>query len=270
LAEAGNPCITPEFVTREVAMPRNDTLWKRLESARLPELRKLGEIMGLAELEAKVAPVLVEELSKEIRSAAGHSLRNVFRGHHEFPYKQLLIDVGDKMAPGWTFLSWTPYTLHDNNSEEEIEETIWRFFEKTISSKINSLSQANKEQLRRDTERELRSFGYSEALVTQVGAGLVGAIGATFMAPSLAYYLAMTTSSGFAALHLWWVGKASMAAVLGVGSGIFTLLYAPVIAWWLGNTAYRKTIPAALYLIQIRKLREIEGDLDRGPCLKEP
>jgi uncharacterized protein YaaW (UPF0174 family) len=29
----------------------------------------------------------------------------------------------------------------------------------------------------------------------------------------------------------------------------------------VGNTAYRKTIPAALHLIQVRKLRELEEKL---------
>jgi hypothetical protein len=34
----------------------------------------------------------------------------------------MLIDVADKMAPGWTFRSWTGYKLNDEHSEIEIEE----------------------------------------------------------------------------------------------------------------------------------------------------
>jgi hypothetical protein len=60
-------------------MPRGDVLWKRLEAARPLELRKLGEVVGLADLDRKPPPALVEDLSREIRSAAGHSLVNLFR-----------------------------------------------------------------------------------------------------------------------------------------------------------------------------------------------
>jgi uncharacterized protein YaaW (UPF0174 family) len=98
-------------------------------------------------------------------------------------------------------------------------------------------------------------------LVSQIGAGLVATTGAGAVAPALAYSIALHTASGLAWLQLWWAGQATTTAALGTGGGIFALLYAPVLAWWLGNTAYRKTIPAALYLIQIRKLREVEATL---------
>jgi uncharacterized protein YaaW (UPF0174 family) len=81
------------------------------------------------------------------------------------------------------------------------------------------------------------------------------------VAPALAYSIALNTASGLAWLKVWWAGSASAAAVLGAGGGVFALLYAPALAWWLGSTAYRKTVPAALYLIQVRKLREIEAKL---------
>lgn len=100
-------------------MPRGDLLWQRLQDAYPAELQKLGEIMGLADVNDKAPAVLVEELSVATRAAAGHSLRNLFRGPHDFPYKQILIDVTDKMAPGWTPWSWTHYKLSDRHSEEE-------------------------------------------------------------------------------------------------------------------------------------------------------
>lgn len=242
-------------------MPRGDILWQRLQAAHPKELQKLGEIMGLADVNDKEAAVLVEELSAAVRSAAGHSLLNVLRGLHDFPYKQILIDVADKVAPGWTPWSWTPYTLNDHHSEVEIEETIWADFEKRMQEKINGLSAEAKEQLRKETEQELRTLGYSAALVAQIGAGIVATATAGAVAPALAYSIALHTASGLAWLKLWWVGHATATAVLGTGGGVFAILYFPVFLWWLGNTAYRKTIPAALYLIQIRKLREIEANL---------
>src|SRR5690348_16918730 len=110
-------------------MPRGDTLWKPLESARRKELEKLAEIVCLPDVEPKPEAVLIEGLSKEIRCAAGHFINNLFRGPHDFRYKQMLIDVADKLAPGWTFLSWTGYKLNDDHSELEVEETVWGYWE---------------------------------------------------------------------------------------------------------------------------------------------
>jgi uncharacterized protein YaaW (UPF0174 family) len=242
-------------------MPRDDVLWRRLEAARPVELHRLCEIVGVADYRDEPPPVLVKELSEAIRSAAGHSWLNVFRGAHDFPYKQMLIDVADKVAPGWTFLAWTPYTLNDRHSEIDVEETIWCFFERRMEEQIKSLPEGAREQLRKDTERELRGLGYSQALVSQVGTALVAGAAAGAVAPALAYSLALSTASGLAWLKLWWAGHATAAAVLGTGGGLFALLYLPALGWWLGNTAYRKTVPAALHLIQIRKLREIEATL---------
>src|SRR5260370_2004971 len=117
-------------------MPRDDVLWQRLEAARPPELRKLAEVMGLDDTGRKPDPVLVEELSKEIRTAAGHWVLNRLRGPHDFPYKQLLIDVADKMAPGRTPLSWTPYRLGDRHTELDVEDTVWSYFEQRVRAKV--------------------------------------------------------------------------------------------------------------------------------------
>jgi uncharacterized protein YaaW (UPF0174 family) len=242
-------------------MPRGDTLWDRLEAARLVELQKLAEIVSLREAKEKTREVLVEELSKEIRSAAGHFVFNLFRAPHDFPYKQMLIDVANKMAPGLTFLSWTDYKLSDAHTETDIEETIWKFFEGRLAERIRKLTPDSKERLKKDVEQELKGLGYSEALITQIGAGLLAAGAAGAVAPALAYSIALNTASGLALLKLWWLGGAGLAAILGTGAVLFAVMFAPAFAWWLGNTAYRKTIPATLCLIQIRKLREIEDTL---------
>jgi hypothetical protein len=180
-------------------MPRGDVLWQRLESARPAELRRLGETLRLADVGEKSPEALVEEISQELRAAAGHSLLNLFRHPHAFPYKQLLIDVADKLAPGWTFLSWTRYTLHDRHSEQEIEEEIWCDFERRLQAKAERLTAEARERLRKATEQELRSLGYSAALVSQVGAGLTAAGAAGAVAPALAYAIALNTASGWSA-----------------------------------------------------------------------
>ena len=67
---------------------------------------------------------LVMLCSTELCSAAGSSTINLTRNSHAFPYKQLLIDVADKIAPGITPLSWTKYRLKDEHEEEEIEQVV--------------------------------------------------------------------------------------------------------------------------------------------------
>ena len=242
-------------------MPRGDTLWQRLEVATEPELHRLGNIVDVADTAAKRRDVLVEEVSARLRSAAGHSIRNPFRGPHDFAYKQILIDVADKMAPGLGPWSWTHYRLNDAHTEVAVEETIWGFFEKIMERKIQTLSAEARKQLRVETEAELRRLGYSEALVSHIGVGLVGAAAGALVGPTLAFHIALSTTSGLAWLKLWCVGQATTAAILGSGTAVFAVLYAPVFVWWLGNTAYRKTVPATLELIKIRKLRELEVSL---------
>jgi uncharacterized protein YaaW (UPF0174 family) len=245
-------------------MPRGDELWRRLESAHLPELHKLCEIVRVSDAEAKSKPVLVGELSKAIRAAAGHYVVNLFRQPHAFPYKQLLIDVADKMAPGWTFLSWTKYKLNDLHSAKEIEETAWRFFEMAMEKKLKNIPEKDKDELRKNVQQDLLKLGYSQALATHISAGLTGAGVGALVGPVLAYNIALNTASGLAWVQLYWVGKASLLATLGGVVSVSTLIYAPVFAWWLGSPSYRKTVPATLHLIQIRKLREIEDALTKS------
>jgi hypothetical protein len=239
---------------------RGDKLWQRLEVATELELRRLADIVGLADASAKRRDVLVEQLSSGLRAAAGHSIRNLFRGPHDFPYKQMLIDVADKLAPGWTFLSWTSYRLNDTHSEEEIEEAIWGFYEAGINLEIASLPLEKRKELAEKTKAELQRFGYSDAVIAQV-TGVIGGATASLAGPALAYQIALSTASGVAWLKLWWFGYASAAAAWGASGVLFGLLYLPVLGWWLGNTAYRKTIPATLKLIEIRKLRALEETL---------
>jgi uncharacterized protein YaaW (UPF0174 family) len=242
-------------------MPRYDTLWQRLESSRTGELIKLGEILKLRDPKEKKRDVLIEETSRELRDAAGHFVGNLCRQAHAFPYKQILIDVANKTAPGWTFLAWTKYKLNDRHGEIEIEEEIWRSYEERVKKATENISPEDKEKLRRQTEEELRKRGLSEAIIKNIGAGILGGAAAGMIGPGLAYTIALSTSSGLAWLKLMWIGKASLALILSTSSVVFAFLYIPALAWFLGGTAYRKTIPATLHLILIRKLRELEETL---------
>ena len=79
----------------------------------------------------------------------------------------------------------------------------------------------------------------------------------------------MSTASGLGWVKLWWAGSAPVTWLLGTGTGVFALLYLPAFAWWLGSTAYRMTVPAVLYLIQARKLRELEATFEANALGEE-
>jgi hypothetical protein len=112
-------------------MPQ-DLLVQRLQSLCNDDLMSLL-VGGLRLDQAKLGELehtdLVMRCSAELRRAAGSSTMNLARGSRELSYKQLLIDVADKIAPGITPLSWTKYRRNDDHREEEIEQVILDFFE---------------------------------------------------------------------------------------------------------------------------------------------
>jgi hypothetical protein len=182
-------------------MPRGDVLWQRLESARPQELWKLGEIVGLADCQGRSHDVLVEQLSHFIRSAAGHSLLNFSREPHGFPYKQMLIDVADKMAPGWTFLSWTKYKLNDHHSETDVEETIWQFYEDQVRKLAAKIPEKDKAELRKQVEEDLRKEGNDNAVIAGLGSSLMGGMAGIAVPQTLAYSALANTHSGLSYLR---------------------------------------------------------------------
>ena len=100
---------------------------------------------------------LVMLCSAKLRSAAGSSTANLTRDPHEFPYKQLLIDVADKLTPGLTPLSWTKFRLKDDHKEEEIEQLVLDLFEeqarkKTVPTTIMILAKSRIDRLTGERE----------------------------------------------------------------------------------------------------------------------
>lgn len=107
----------------------------------------------------KSKEVLIRLLSKELRAAASSSTVGLRRDEHEFPYKQILIDVADKLAPGYTALSWTKYKLEDAHTVEEIEEAIAAIFEEKARKWWSGLSEEKKSKFSNDIEIALKAQG---------------------------------------------------------------------------------------------------------------
>ena len=94
-------------------MPFDDLLFERLRTAKRADLLAL---LGDLKMEPKkfvkaTNEDLVGAISAELRSVAGHTVANVAlrRDPHEFEYKQILVDVADKLAPG--HFTWTGYKV---------------------------------------------------------------------------------------------------------------------------------------------------------------
>ena len=95
-----------------------DLLVQRLHCLADDDLRSLlvgGLRLKVERLEGLGHAWLVMLCSATLRSAAGSTTMNLTRLPHEFPYKQLLIDVADKLKRGTTPLSWTKYRLKDRH-----------------------------------------------------------------------------------------------------------------------------------------------------------
>ncbi len=109
-------------------MQKNDRLFQLLNQLDYDELVCLMEKgLGKSNLINKKMKYyqLVDMISKTLRRTASYNFVNAFRLEHEYPYKQILIDVANKLQ-GYR----TNYLLGDKHTEEEIEEKIISLFEK--------------------------------------------------------------------------------------------------------------------------------------------
>lgn len=99
-------------------MPLNDRLFQLMEQLDDDELsdawRLLGQSAKASDFSARRHDQKIEPLSEELRSAAGHSARNMFRGRHELSWRDILIEIADGLDLG----------LGDAATEVEIEDAL--------------------------------------------------------------------------------------------------------------------------------------------------
>ena len=260
----------------------NDLLCKRLRALRKDEVKALlTEGLGVP---AKILHGLKKEelvllCSKELRSAAGSSLRNTGRDDHAFPYKQLLIDVADKLTAGVTWLSWTRYTLGDSHAEEEIEDAILHMFEERARKWWRGLTKEEKSRFTKGLQSVLmgawvdkveltdgrRSLVTQQVIENVIQNGIVFGLSKVSI-PGLTATLGLSVVSQVGWLVLlhtvgWMTGL--KIAVFGIGgfgglggavgavgaSVIGTVLGIPSLLVLLDGPAYRKTVPTVVMLL---------------------
>lgn len=260
----------------------DDLLLKRLRSLKENDILLLlteGLRVNSKELSGLTGEDLILRCSKDLRAAAGSSTKNKFRGDHEFPYKQILIDVADKIAEGYTFLSWTKYSLKDSHSEQEIEEALIRIFEERARKWWNKLSDEEKskfvdglnsvlsgdEGIPADVKAEIMTFLTQQAIenviqygimsgITKVAApSLLGAFGVTVVG-HVGWMILLQTVGLMGGLKIFVFGIGGAGAWGGAigtlgGVAIGGALSIPTLAVMLDGPAYRKTVPTVIMLL---------------------
>lgn len=269
-----------------------DLLMQRLLSLRVDDLKSVlvgGLRLNETTLGSQRHADLAALCSAELRSAAGSSTVNITRGPHGFPYKQILIDVADKLMPGITPLSWTKYRLKDVHEEEEIEQFILDLFEEQVRRWWQKLSDSKRkaflrginsvllddERLSREVKQGVTPFLKQQTIeqliqtgliagLTQVSAGgalgivgvsLVGHLGWVILVQTLGWMtglkIAVFGIGGYGALG----GAVTMLGSVTIGSAIAL----PGLVALVDGPAYRKTVPSIVMMLAKIKLNENGG-----------
>ena len=240
-------------------MSSGDELFKRLAMAERSELEALLGDLKLHRYQHsdKTDAELIEKISSELRSAAGNSLMNVMlrRKHHEFSYKQILVDVADKLAPG--ILGRSDYKASGPDTEEQIEAHIDGRIRKRVEMYLKKMSEVDKRKLQDELAKDLRSKNIPEESIQSTLAMIAsGTLTGVALGPAVAALLyggVWSAVFGFSLAQLLVSGL-----IVGGPVGIFAAGIAVVSA-----PSYSKTIPAVYRLIKIRENAAALDELER-------
>jgi uncharacterized protein YaaW (UPF0174 family) len=265
-------------------MPYQDRLFQLLEALDTSELNSIWEAALRRKTSDEEFGVVSKELqialiSAEWRTVHGHSVRNMWRGSHELPWKRILIDVADKLKPGF---GWTPHRMDDSITEPALEQEILGYFDERFRAAWEAMSESERQKLvdqlnaeakvadqmvnRHALQAGLRGLTVT-SLSAGIGAGLLSGAGALALAGgSGSFALGGLLGGSLYRLGLWLVvrvfGMLSGAQLVASGGAAAVggaLLSAPAAAAFLANavmsTSYRKTIPATLMLLTVHELR---------------
>lgn len=266
---------------------------RRLKKEDLMEILVGGLKVPAESVITKDKQALIHLCSKELRGAAGSSTTNVFREDHEFPYKQILIDVADKLSPGHTILSWTDYKLEDAHTEAEIENTISNLFEERTKKWWKSLSPEKKTEFvgglntamaGSDEVKKVTNSGALGSFVTQqmiemiiqtgimsglgkvAAGGALGTLGVSVIA-QIGWLIVLQTVGWMSGVKFLLFGAAGYGPMGGAvsmvgGLAVGGILSIPTLFALTDGAAYRKTVPTIILLITKYRLalssRQIE------------
>jgi uncharacterized protein YaaW (UPF0174 family) len=264
-----------------------DLLTQRLQSLVADDLRSLligGLRVDEKKLEGLLRTDLVMLCSARLRSAAGSSTLNLTRGSHEFPYKQLLIDVADKLALGSTPLSWTKYRLKDGHKGEEIEQIVLDLFEERARRWWRKLSETKRQEfvdginsalhsdenvasrvkqgvaplLQQQAIEQLIQTGLIAGLAQVSASGALGVVGVSLIG-QLGWVILVQTLGWMAGLKIAVFGIGGYGALGGAvtwlgSAAIGSAVALPGMVLLVDGAAYRKTVPTTVMLLAKTRL----------------
>jgi uncharacterized protein YaaW (UPF0174 family) len=258
-------------------MKKNDRLFRLLRQLDHEDLLFLLR-NGLGNTEIKFNryshEALTDQISLELRKAAGHSFANFFRLDHEFPYKQILIDVAKRMSKGHKS---TLYKFSDSHSEEEIEKEILRLFElrtqrwwkklkdserqklgdeivRVINAKlVNRINRMDyiKHRIKKEIKDSVITKGIVAGMLAVSAGGYLGVLGGSLLT-SVGRRMILNTvgpKTGIAIMggiaEMSGISVATLIGATTVGLGVFV----PSTIYFYADTDYKKTIPAIIMLL---------------------
>ena len=269
-------------------MPYDDRLFKLLGQLDARELQDIWEVAlkckpGHEDFALGTREWQVACISEEWRAVHGHTMWNIRRGKHEMPWKRILIDVADKLKPGW---GWSDYRMGDEHSETQIEAMVLSYFDERAKAAMTDEQRA---KLATSLDKELvdvnsqigktvRIASAKSITVASLGSGisaglLTGAGAVTLAQGAGSFALGGALGGTLYQLGLWlvvrlfgaWTGV-QLVASGGAAAVGGALLSAPAAVAFAANammsTSYRKTIPATLMLLTAHQLRSLLADLE--------
>lgn len=254
----------PEYLKKNGGgiMPKNDRLFfllNQLEQADLILLLKSGLRSEKVNLHRFSEDYLINMISKELRSAAGHSMANLFRDKHDFPYKRILIDVANQLTG--KYFSKTGFRMNDNSSEEEIEKEIIRLFEKRAEKWWDSLKDSEKEKFILQVNQsadpaligavskgKLSDRLTKEAMDSVIRNGLIRVVGGTFLISSIQWPIILNTIAQLTGMQLLFGAGGATLGMLGLtGVGLAAAVPGTILA--LTGSNHKKTVPTIIMLL---------------------
>lgn len=135
-------------------------------------------------------------ISKEWRAVHGHTLLNVRRGSHDLPWRRILIDVADKLKPGY---GWSDFKMDDPRTDQDIEIAILRYFDERAQRAWSKLNGEERAKLASSLDAELdhasKSLGRGASVRTVTATSLGAGIGAGLLSGAGALTLAQGATS---------------------------------------------------------------------------
>ncbi len=258
-------------------MPRNDRLYdlmEQLDQADLIFLLKYGLGKTGRTYRQCTRDELKHLISSELRRAASHNFAHFFRFEHEFPYKQILIDVADNLS-GYKS---ERYKLNDHHTEEEIEKEILRLFEsktqawwkrlkneekKRVADEISRLINAEmvnsvnkrtyiKHRITKEVMDSVITKGIVVGMLAVSAGGMLGIIGGSVLT-QIGFKIVAGTMGLMSGIKILatgiggFSGKAVLDIIGGTVAGL--AIFVPSTIYFYADADYKKTMPTIIMLL---------------------